>query len=198
MSLPEYPAGPHGMEGVCLAPSAQQPLLNHNPPPLSVCPEADLTPLAFGKAAISPRAPQQDRQGLHLRGYVQYCPQGQHGHRLEDLHPQVRDSSMTRAVTFDEEDNHRISRAPQSTSSGGIPDQLAAAKPLAWRGGSELPQLPWPCPCSGLVLVIDLWSGLGGLLVAVLSLGIRCIAVSAEKHFAFRIAKRKRFPNLVS
>ena len=61
-----------------------------------------------------------------------------------------------------------------------VDGRLAATKPVAWRGRGELLQLPWPTPCSGLVLVVDLWSGSAGLLVALLSLGIRFIAISAE------------------
>ena len=74
---------------------------------------------------------------------------------------------------------------------------MAAAKPLLWRGRGELPQLPWQRPCTGLVLVIDLWSGLGGLLVSVLALGIRCIALSAEMDTTLHMALASAFPNLV-
>ena len=42
-------------------------------------------------------------------------------------------------------------------------DLLYAAAPAAWRGTSDLPQLPWSCPCRGLVLVVDFWAGLEGL-----------------------------------
>ena len=74
---------------------------------------------------------------------------------------------------------------------------LAAAKPIIWRGRSELVQLPWATPCAGLVLVIDLWAGLGGLLVALLSLGVRCIAVAAEMDTRLHVPLRKCFSNLV-
>ena len=62
----------------------------------------------------------------------------------------------------------------------GLGGRLAAAKPVAWKGRGELLQLPWPTPCSGLVLVVDLWSGLAGLLVALLALGVRFVAITAE------------------
>ena len=85
--------------------------------------------------------------------------------------------------------------------STGVPDvglQLAAAKPLAWRGRGELPQLPWPCPCRGLVVVVDLWSGLADMLVATIALGMRCIAVAVEADEHLRTASEECFPNLVT
>ena len=62
------------------------------------------------------------------------------------------------------------------TGGEGLAERLYAAKPIVWRGQSELPQLPWEQPQQGLLLVIDLWSGIGGLLVALMALGIRCVA----------------------
>ena len=76
-------------------------------------------------------------------------------------------------------------------------DRLYAAPPTTWRGTSDLPQLPWPCPCRGLVLIIDLWSGIGGLVFAALALGLRCVVLSAEMDPDLQEAKRKYFPNLV-
>ena len=67
------------------------------------------------------------------------------------------------------------------TTTSTIAQRLFAAKPLTWRGQGELPQFPWPQPYQGLVPVIDMWSGIGGLLVALLALGIRCVALSADR-----------------
>ena len=50
-----------------------------------------------------------------------------------------------------------------------LAEALQAAKQVTWRGQGELPQLPWRQPAQGLVLVVDLWSGVGGLLVALLA-----------------------------
>ena len=50
--------------------------------------------------------------------------------------------------------------------------------------------------CKGLVLVIDLWSGIGGLLVALLSLGVRCIALAAEQEPSLQAAVRQHFPHV--
>ena len=58
-------------------------------------------------------------------------------------------------------------------------------------------QLPWPTPCDGLVLVVDLWSGIAGLLVALLSLGIRFVAVSAEVDRRLVEATAANLPNVV-
>ena len=74
---------------------------------------------------------------------------------------------------------------------------LYAARPLTWRGQGELPQLPWPQPHKGLVLVIDMWSGIGGLLVALLALGIRCVAISAEQDEEILPSVKQHFPNVV-
>ena len=85
----------------------------------------------------------------------------------------------------------------QLASPSTLSQRMTAAKPLLWRGRGELPQLPWQRPCQGLVLVIDLWSGLGGTLIALLALGIRCIALSAEMDVGLHRALASAFPNLV-
>ena len=79
-----------------------------------------------------------------------------------------------------------------------LADRLYAARPLAWRGAADLPQFPYPLPVQGLVMVLDLWSGVGGLLVALLALGIRCVVISAELDADLRQAKQAAFANLVA
>ena len=79
----------------------------------------------------------------------------------------------------------------------GLGGRLAAAKPVAWKGRGELLQLPWPTPCSGLVLVVDLWSGLAGLLVALLALGVRFVAITAEMDNRLGAATAASLPNIV-
>ena len=61
----------------------------------------------------------------------------------------------------------------EATHTSATAKALYAAKQLAWKGQGELPQLPWAQPYKGLVLVIDMWSGIGGLLVVLLALGVR-------------------------
>ena len=83
------------------------------------------------------------------------------------------------------------------TPAAGLAEALATAKQITWRGQSELPQMPWPQARQGLVLVIDLWSGIGGLLIALLALGVRCIAVSAESQHCLLPTVQKHFPHVV-
>ena len=42
--------------------------------------------------------------------------------------------------------------------------RLTAAKPVSWRGRSDLPQYPWAKPFRGTWLVVDFWAG-GGVSV---------------------------------
>ena len=46
--------------------------------------------------------------------------------------------------------------------------------------------------------MVDLWSGIGGLLTALMALGLRCVAVAAEQDHTLRLATHTHFPNLVS
>ena len=78
-----------------------------------------------------------------------------------------------------------------------LADALCTAKQITWRGQSELPQMPWPQARPGLVLVVDLWSGISGLLVALLALGVRCIAVAAEQQKDLWPAVQRSFPHLI-
>ena len=57
-------------------------------------------------------------------------------------------------------------------------------------------QLPWPTPCQGLVLVVDIWSGLAGLLVTLLALWVRFIAISAEVDPHLATAVEINIPNV--
>ena len=91
-------------------------------------------------------------------------------------------------------------RAVSRTSSDSLPqlaDQICAAKPVQWRGCGELLQLPWSVAVRGLFLVIDLWSGFGGLIYTLLSLGLRIIVVSAETDPVARAAASSVFPHVI-
>ena len=77
-------------------------------------------------------------------------------------------------------------------------ERLAAAKPVVWRGAGELLQVPWQAPGAiGTWLVVDLWSGCGGLLYALLSLGVRCIALAVEHEPNAVACCKAAFPNVV-
>ena len=82
-------------------------------------------------------------------------------------------------------------------AASALAHRMLAAKQVTWRGQSELPQMPWPMPRPGLVLVVDMWSGIGGLLVALLALGVRCIAVSAEQDATILPSVQQHFPHVV-
>ena len=66
-----------------------------------------------------------------------------------------------------------------SNSSCKIGNRLEAAKPVAWKGLGELPQVSWATGEYGLYLVIDLWAGISGTVMALLALGIRVIVLAA-------------------
>ena len=63
-----------------------------------------------------------------------------------------------------------------------IPQSLAAAREVVYRHQSPLCQVPWKGRLQGLWVVVDLFSGTGGLLVALATLGVRFIAVCAEEN----------------
>ena len=61
-----------------------------------------------------------------------------------------------------------------------LADRLYGAKPVTWKGRGDLPQVPWSKPTRGSWLVLDLWSGLGGLCMALLQCGFHFFAIAAE------------------
>ena len=61
-----------------------------------------------------------------------------------------------------------------------LADRLFGAKPVTWKGRGDLPQVPWSKPTKGSWLVLDLWSGLGGLCMALLQCGLHFFAIAAE------------------
>ena len=61
-----------------------------------------------------------------------------------------------------------------------LADRLYGAKPVTWNGRGDLPQVPWSKPTRGSWLVLDLWSGLGGLCMALLQCGLHFFAIAAE------------------
>ena len=60
-----------------------------------------------------------------------------------------------------------------------------------------MPQAPFPCPVAGLVVVVDLWAGMGGLLVGLLAMGVRCVCLSVEQDRHLREAQAGAFSGLV-
>ena len=62
----------------------------------------------------------------------------------------------------------------------GVGLQLHCAKHLAWLGRGDLLQVPWCKKFHGLVVVINLWSGFGCALYALLAASNRVIALTTE------------------
>ena len=107
---------------------------------------------------------------------------------------------MPRGITFTQRSSSQrqcyLSEEPAQPADA-IAEKLYAAKPVQWRGQGELLQVPWRCQRSGLFLVIDLWSGFGGLIFALLSLGVRCIALLAEFESEARAVAEHNFPHAI-
>ena len=87
------------------------------------------------------------------------------------------------------EDINTVHRKPASTPPRGgrgcktvdtIDLQLHCAKHLAWLGRGDLLQVPWCKRFPGLVVVVDLWSGFGSALYALLAAGNRVFALTTE------------------
>ena len=75
--------------------------------------------------------------------------------------------------------------------------RAGAARPLAWKGTSDLIQLAWAKPRRGLFLVLDHWSGLGALVVSLLAMGMRLILISAESDPSARQSLEATFHHQV-
>lgn len=90
----------------------------------------------------------------------------------------------------------RLSQASPSSESS-LEKQLYAAKPVTWRGRGDLLQCPWTVPLHGTWLVIDLWSGIGGLPMSLLSIGVNFYCVSAESDPLARETCQQVMPNIV-
>ena len=75
--------------------------------------------------------------------------------------------------------------------------KLYAAKPVTWRGKGDLLQCPWVLVPKGTLLVIDLWSGYGGLPIALLTMGCSFYCLSAEMDPVAREASAATMPNIV-
>ena len=75
--------------------------------------------------------------------------------------------------------------------------ELAAARPVTWRGRGDLLQVPWAKAAKGRWLVIDLWSGISGVCVTLLSLGLHFHCIAAESDESAVQCARHCFPSVV-
>ena len=80
---------------------------------------------------------------------------------------------------------------------GTLADKLYAAKHVTWRGPGELFQPPWNVDDFGLLVVVDLWDGISTTLLTLMMLGVRVIAVAAEKDQDVTDVASSCFPNVV-
>ena len=95
---------------------------------------------------------------------------------------------MQHASDFGGSTSHHAPRRSESQTPdkyvSPISQRIASMRPTSYCAGGLLPQLPFDVPRDGPVLVIDLWSGYGGTVLAMLSMGIQCVVVTAESDEA--------------
>ena len=82
-------------------------------------------------------------------------------------------------------------------SKESLPQRLAAARPVTWRGSGDLLQLPGISAPQGSWLVIDLWAGFSGLCIALLALGVAFYGIAAEQDGDARACAHHAMPALV-
>ena len=78
-----------------------------------------------------------------------------------------------------------------------VADMLSAAKAIAYCGTGIPVQMPWRSSMAGTLLIIDLFGGMGGTLMAMVALGVRCIAVHVERDKRAIAAVEAAFPRSV-
>lgn len=79
----------------------------------------------------------------------------------------------------------------------GLGQRLASAKPVTWNGKGDLFQAPWIPTLRGRWLVLDLWAGVSGLCMALLSMGCTFWALAAEPDQEAQAVAAANFPNVV-
>lgn len=87
----------------------------------------------------------------------------------------------------------------QEGDSSPVSKRLYAAKPVSWRGKGDLLQCPWVIVPKGpfLVIVIDLWSGMWGLPIALSCMATTFYTLAAECDADARQACASSMPNIV-
>ena len=139
-----------------------------------------------------------DREGCGKEGLGQHAPKDP-----APPPPPPSASGSGSGVRKPAENATQQEQRPLTTSSSPtelsqVPERLEAAKPVSWRGSAgELPQLPFECPRKGYYLVIDLWSGTAGLIVALLAMGFRIVVLAVEMDEVLAKAVGRVFPNVV-
>ena len=114
-----------------------------------------------------------------------------------DLADPTTDQKVQREPETNEKATKQAERSASITHIKDIAAKLAAAKPARWHGRGELLQLPWDAPIAGPVLLIDLWAGMSGAVLALLSLGVRVYVLAAESDPYARAVAQMNITNLV-
>ena len=86
----------------------------------------------------------------------------------------------------------------QPDSASKLGQLIYAAKPVTWRGQGDLLQCSWAVVPKGTILLIDPWSGMGGLPLALLCMGATFYAMSAESDPHARAACAASMPHITS
>ncbi len=77
-----------------------------------------------------------------------------------------------------------------------VESALTASRPVCWRGRGDLLQATWANPPKGTFLLVELWSGVSGLAVAMLSVGMHFYGAAAELDSTARACATEAMPNI--
>lgn len=83
------------------------------------------------------------------------------------------------------------------TCQSDVSELLKAAKPVTWRGKGDLLQVAWGVPPKGTWLVIELWAGIGGLALSMLSIGCHFYGLAAELDPTAQACAKEVMPHVV-
>ena len=83
------------------------------------------------------------------------------------------------------------------SSAEALQDRLVSARRCTYRGESQLPLLPWKAEFRGAVLIIDLFAGISGALVAASTLDIDMFAIVVENDLGLLESQRVCFPDAI-
>ena len=86
---------------------------------------------------------------------------------------------------------------PQVEDQSSLGARLEAAKPTEWCRTGDIIQLPWEPAARGLILLIELWPGLGCTLFALLSLGFRVVTLAYEASSEAKEVFLANFPQSI-
>ena len=80
-------------------------------------------------------------------------------------------------------------------SADALQDRLVSLRRCTYRGVSQLPLSPWRADFRGAVLIIDLFAGVSGALVAAATLDVDMFAVVVEDDLGLLESQRSSFPD---